>query len=455
MTINGFSSFATAHLKSCSYTISAEDLRGKRIAIDLYLLLFQIRAVALKEVVTISTVQNEIANNPSDPYGWISARVNEVAKKRFFAKVISLLEHGWKCIFCLDDAESHPLREKVRNRRAIESEKRREKIRSLKEELKKCDPFLAGYQVGELVKVLTQDVSHTIFSLVSRISSILLSLGFPVLTPDDLYFGNYPTDGEAIAGTLSYLGLVDAIYTNDADAHTYGAEICITKMEGDFLTLRETSSILSVIGAKFHTENVSLLSFQTAAILAGVDYNENIKGIAFGKAIKLVLEVHSYFSEDEFLYLLLSIQLLQLLQKELPDNAYSSSLPFSWKWFQENAQICSEELEQFQQYLKNHSKDILFLSPYQLSLFLSSLLSNYSSINKSVEKFLSYLNEDCISYHEIFPLYRVTLRKDHQKLPFLKLSFDSERFHENARELLQIEDCMDYYSSFSQYLLSE
>lgn len=424
--------------------------RGARVAIDLYLITFQMRAVSLKEVINTSSLQRHLLDLKEDKERKLEelvvGRVNEVATKKLYSRIVQLIEWEWSPVFCIDSVDSHPLRARVHSRRSVDSKKRRDKIGELEGELVELDPFLATQLIQELIKLLQQDVSNGLFPLIQTLASNLATIGFPVIYPEMIFEGNFPSDGEAVGAALSQLGLIDFVYTNDADAHTFGCKVCITALEGDWVTVRETSDILSKISEKFGT-SISLLHFQVACILAGVDYNDNIRGIAFGKAMKLVAQVSSKMSEDDFLFHLRLLQLLLLLKKEIPPEVFEGNESFDWNWFQYNAPMTKEEGSKFQEKLclstpLLNSQEV---TPYTLLGYVINYIESLRGNGKEngIYSLLELLSSDCINWHLVFPLFQYSLKE--RKVLEEELVPGKDLFLENGLETLQLEGCSNYF----------
>lgn len=308
MTINGFSSYSSKNLPTVKTTDKAKNLAGQRVAVDTYLLANKARATALTHVVNEKTV--------TGPVEELRKKVNLETKRVFYERVLEMCDYGWKIIFCFDslcDGVGRQLKAvnaglKRETARVTLTDKIAEARRVM--EASREDPFRYQDAVKTVVKYEKQNVSEGIASVLHHFRNTLTALGFPSFTPEDL-FGNgndsgsetgmiYTPEGEAVASILVCQGLADIAYTTDADVLSYGCPITITELVAGTFTSRRLDTVLEQIGIDYQ-------QFLTASILAGVDFNTNVYGYAFAKALAAVKS-----SKVEFIDLL-AVQVQQLL----------------------------------------------------------------------------------------------------------------------------------------------
>ena len=403
MTINGFSGYQSKYCSQVKTNLPVNVLVGKRVAVDLYLLVFQSRAVALKEIVTPKLVMSGTEFFPL---------VQEATKKRFFQRMLKLYTYGWYPIFCVDADFAHPLRARVRERRGEKNESLGKKITIAQNQLQNCDPLLQMQAVDEYVKYVQQKVYDGVFPLVIQFRNILRSLGFPVVSPEDIFVGqNFSSDGEAVAAALTRHNLADIAYTNDTDCHSYGAYNCVLEVSDQSKTcvIRNLNDMLNIM-------QVDFFGFQLVTILAGTDFNDNIPQFAFGKALKLVRETKYHPLQ------ILALQVYQLMtwygnqggnvQEKVPREWACSSL-----------RISEQEMTTVEQ-----SFAINFTMPvcqiYQI--LHPALVSN---------PLLQKLCHPNINFFAVYPIFRSTEIIN----PDLRVDFDTEKFAKNARAVFRNE----------------
>ena len=423
MTINGFSAYSSKYLSSCKSTANVRELAGRRVAVDVYLIVFQAKARALKEAVNTKTIMGQ--------YEEMQKQIQQVTKRVFYDRILNYHNWGWKLIFCFDSLQSHPLRENVKSRRAEDKEKLTDKIAEARRqlELSSSDPIYFQAAIDTLIKYEQQNTSENIFSLINHFRSTLTALGFPVFTPEDLFEPgtNYTPDGEAVASALVVKGYADIAYTTDADVLSYGCPVTITEIKGDMYTYRCLEPVLNQTGVEFN-------NFVAACILAGVDFNENVKGIAFGKALSIIYQAQPQLID------LLACQLLQLLtffynstlNNDDNNGDYLNQI-INLDWLKNNTALSDDELCQLE---TRYEFSFAHESMMDVGSALQELLPSY--INNV--KLWNLINNPNINWFAVLPLYRCIDYAVVNK----SVDFDPEMFARQANLVLDSE-CLNSY----------
>lgn len=369
MTINGFSSFQSKKL-NVKGSCKVDEISGSSVAFDVYLTVCQARATCLQRIVNETMI-----NSGKD---WFSL-VQQATLNLFFDRLCNYLSYGWFPIFCFEADEPHPLRSVVRARREKEREKLLEKIEQAKTDMESDDILISQSGTTNYVKYLRQDVINGAYAIVNTIYNILSTCGFVVVKPEMMFFGNYSSDDESVVAALVRHDLVNFGYTTDTDCHAYGASNCITEIDDYNKTI-----VFRSLEEMLNTMEVDFFQFQLTCILAGVDYNDNIPGIAFTKALKLVKE--NKITQEE-VYILQLLQMFRDIQNS------------------EDEILEQEDVVLYLQIPEVDLEDIL--KKYKLKLCGSDFkkkFPNFMTKNALVKS----LNHPNINFWQVYPIFRCT-----------------------------------------------
>lgn len=273
MTIGGIWDY---YSKKVGYgEISASKLAGKCIAVDSPGTMHKMRAVCKKDYLRrINPFSTEVDNDAIDKV-WIA---------RSLVQVIEYLHLGFLPIIVFDGKKS-PL--KIANAgadRLKTSKKAEEDLQRLRDQYKGVDPIVIPSAAIAKARTLLESVDRMPRASVEKYKSILQELGFPWVQSKG--------EGERTCSLLNAQGLCYAIISADGDCFPFGGQLILREKidvydEDGFgsvgFSTAEIGPLLQSVGMEFPL-------FQELCIMAGTDFNKNIKGIGFNKAIPLLLE---------------------------------------------------------------------------------------------------------------------------------------------------------------------
>ncbi len=250
-----------------AHDIEIEELRGKVIVIDGFLVLYQF----------LSTIRQPDGAPLLDSNGRVTSHLQGL-----FARSTNLMQKGLKLAFVFD-GDAPALKKKVRQQR-----------QALKEQAQqKYDAALTEENV-ELMKKYAGRTTRLTPEIVGQAKQLLEALGLPWVQA--------PSEGEAQAAAMVAAGDAYAVGTQDADALMFGAPRIIKnltiserkKMPGKLAyakvtpQLVERQEVLRELG-------ISSDQLIVLAMLVGTDFNPGgIKGIGAKKALKLVNEISDF-----------------------------------------------------------------------------------------------------------------------------------------------------------------
>lgn len=242
--------------------INISDLKGKTIAIDAHMALYQF----------LSTIRQPDGTPLKDSSGHITSHLSGL-----FYRNINLLQEGLKPVYVFDG--------KPPELKLSEIEKRREakKVAEQKFQEAKIKEDIKGMKkyAGRTVKITDEIIKES--------KELLKALGIPVIQA--------PSEGEAEASLLAKTGKVYAAASQDYDAILYGTPYLVRN-----LTSSKRKKLTSGIYADIKPEliefknvlkelNINKDQLICLAILVGTDYNPGgIKGLGQKKALELVKE---------------------------------------------------------------------------------------------------------------------------------------------------------------------
>lgn len=88
---------------------------------------------------------------------------------------------------------------------------------------------------------------------------------------------------------MSHTGIIDVVVTEDSDLLTFGCRKVFFKMENNFGNGEE----IDMRNLYKVNPNASYEKLLIACVLSGCDYLENIKGIGFKKAWRMIMAIDS------------------------------------------------------------------------------------------------------------------------------------------------------------------
>ena len=245
--------------------VKIAQLRGQRLAVDGYNLLYQF----------LASIRQRDGMPLADAHGHTTSHLSGL-----LFRLSALAAEGLR--FCLIfDGKPHALKKRVLD------ERRDRKIKAQAE-------WEAALAAGDLVKARTkaQQTSQLTPEMVTEAQELLDALGLPWVTA--------PSEGEAQAAAMMAAGVVDAAVSQDFDTLLFGAPRLLRnltvsgrrKLPGRQAWVEVNPEELTLAGAIEATQ-LSHKQLVDMAILMGTDFNPGIHGIGPKKGLKLLRELGS------------------------------------------------------------------------------------------------------------------------------------------------------------------
>jgi len=234
-----------------SKPISVDQLKGKKLAIDAFNILYQF----------LTAIRDRSGEPFTDKKGRVTSHLMGL-----FYRVANLLEAGAKPCFVFD---GKPV--VLKHGTCSERKEIRDAAALLFEDAKKRGDAAAARKYAQRASKLTDE-------MIVDAKKLIQVLGLPIVQA--------PHDGEAQAAWMCREGHVDAVVSQDWDCLLFGAPVLIRN-----LTTGAKSEPQKVV-LKDVLEGISLTREQLveAAVLIGTDFNKGVKGVGPKKAIKLASE---------------------------------------------------------------------------------------------------------------------------------------------------------------------
>jgi len=257
---------------------NASDLAGTRLAIDMPIIFYKFLRTSGEAVENVGP-------------GYVD---------RLLSFLMFLRSHRIKpiCIFEGDKVPKEKLEEQLRRRKSENKQKERldrleelclvvkryfnsEIPQEMREEIKNLlgrgvnklpdDPFETYKLMKDTAKkrrlqslVVTEEVKRVF-------EEVIVSMGFPVIKAEG--------EAEALCVKLCYMGMVDAVLSEDTDIFAYVPDF---ETDRDLVMVNMVSSSkFSLLSKKDILERMDMneLTFRDMCILCGCDYNDGIKGV--------------------------------------------------------------------------------------------------------------------------------------------------------------------------------
>ncbi|EQD48106.1 flap endonuclease-1 [mine drainage metagenome] len=247
------------------YKISLEELRGKRIAIDAYNMIYQF----------LSIIRQPDGTPLTDSKGNVTSHMSGL-----FYRTVELIDKGIHPIYVFDGIPS------VLKQKTIAAR------------MKRRQDALAAWESaklrGETEEARTQAQAST------RITKYIVETSKALLDHMGVYYITAPSEGEAQASRMCRDGLVYAAASQDYDTLLFGAPLVArnvtlsgrrklprknvyVNVEPEMMSLSETLKGLGITQEKLIW----------IGLMLGTDFNEGIKGIGPKTALKIVKGVSS------------------------------------------------------------------------------------------------------------------------------------------------------------------
>ena len=242
--------------------ISIQDLKGKKIAIDTYNILYQfLAAIRQRDGVPLMDSKGNITSHLAG----------------LFTRTAKLLEEGIKPCFVFD-GEAPELKSETQQQRRL-----------IKEEATK--KYEAAKKAGKLedARKYAQQTSRLTPEMVKESKQLIEAMGLPHIQAMG--------DGEAQAAYMAAKGQVFAVASQDYDSLLFGAPYLIRnltvsgkkKVPGKKLYTEIKPEIIN-LADMLNTFKIDRSNLVKLAILIGTDFNKGIRGMGPKTALKAVRE---------------------------------------------------------------------------------------------------------------------------------------------------------------------
>ncbi|MEK6967978.1 MAG: flap endonuclease-1 [Nanoarchaeota archaeon] len=246
-----------------SHELEFDDLKGKIIVIDGFLVLYQF----------LTSIRQQDGTPLLDSKGRVTSHLQGL-----FARTTNMMQKGIKLAFVFD-GQAPILKKKIQEARS-----------KIKKEAMKNFEEAEQEQNIELMKKYAGRTARLTPEMVEESKNLLAALGIPWVQA--------PSEGEAQAAAIVSNGDAYAVGTQDADALLFGAPCLIknltisekkkTPNKLSFISIKPTKIVLAEVLASLEVTQDQLIAM---GMLVGTDYNPGgIKGIGAKKALKLVKE---------------------------------------------------------------------------------------------------------------------------------------------------------------------
>lgn len=278
MTIKGMAIFLKKRMPFYRRSVPVEWFRGKRIAVDTYLLAYAYMSTAIaSEAKKLVHARKMEIDQSALTTRWLS---------RFISTMTLMIEAGMKPVLVLD-GESPPEKKETRAKRQGIKSDVREQIAILKDRLQSEDLETDIATREQICKLMARDIKVTKYHM-DRLTELMESMGIPIIQAKG--------EGEALCATLVKEGKCHAVFTKDSDAGAYLAPIVILEIENaTYDSTGRRYQCCEVIYYKqvFKALNLTPEQFVDLCIMSGSDYGDNVPGKGTGKCYPLLLKYGS------------------------------------------------------------------------------------------------------------------------------------------------------------------
>lgn len=389
------------------------NLSGKKMAIDLSILLHAKMAIANEQVMGV-------VSNIIDP------NVREKIRKAFVREILSffgqLIESGITPVIILD-GETHPSKSDTVKARVEDLKNKIAEFERLKLMYINTSPFnRTEHQINDL-KSAAKNATNITREDRSSIKQVLIDLGFKTFRAKH--------DAEALCAHLSIEGTVDAVFGTDTDNYALGTRLLVKKIyyisgKGlvyDCVALDEILYCLTVymewIDNYGQFINFTQSNLVDLCIIHGCDFNTRMvqptkktggtKSVGRVGAVNLIKQYREFHLFDPYLYQYmgaLNIDICRDRFKYEPSMINSEDTNLDWQLYSNNYRgiIDQYELPVFKKILFSKADPkILHISKNNISIVQYSTASNNSNIqihpfnnlnNKKEE--MKYMSQDQI-----------------------------------------------------------
>lgn len=269
MGITNINPLLQKHAPNAFFSTALSHFSGKRIAIDASNYIYK----------PISNARKEYITKMADPLEPINASaVRDLAMSTVSYILTQLATYKITPVFVWDGKSSYA-KDKCKAERVAAKDKIKNDIETLKAQLLASH---ALFRDARLIKEYKQKLCQ--LNTVSRedltfFKSIIKNLGFPSIEA--------PSEAEKACAELTMRGICVAVWSTDTDNYALGTPIMITGFGG----VNEVGiPLVNVVDVRVIMKSISC-SFawlQDLCIMAGCDFNDNMKGVGPVTAFKLM-----------------------------------------------------------------------------------------------------------------------------------------------------------------------
>lgn len=263
--------------KECTF----DDLSGKTAAMDLGIHMNKQASGVNKSLIT--KLKCPTGNVPRHEF-------MQRLKHDMLMLVFGFMKRGLN-IIVVGDGGKHPLKVKTLEKRSKTNKKTHEKAREAMEEYESMNPLEITDDIDkELLRLRSNDF-YVSKAEQQQVLDMFISIGIPCLKAE--------YEAEKLCASLVIEGLADVVLSCDTDCYPLGAHITISDYDFSRGTLQYVDleeiiiAFVDLFGLEEHeTKYEDAFSiFIDLCIMSGCDFNDNMAGIAGGKAF-LLLKKH-------------------------------------------------------------------------------------------------------------------------------------------------------------------
>ncbi len=274
MTIGGLWSYVAKHCAEARARVPISSFRGLRVAVDAMGEFFKLRMVARSEIARKFDVL--VGPLPDE-------EVDKVWLRMVIVFIIELLEEGITPILVFEKGVPR-LKVGKHKERAEERKKTQDAIDALRAQLQADDRFLINPAKMQELRDLESSLRSVPAASREKLFRIIDEIGIPcVMSADGI-------EAERTAAILTKYNIAAATYSPDGDSLVHGCSIIIRgKAEPICIDNVDRKSFEIVYQHKIlESMKITQKMFVDVCIMAGCDYNKNIKSIGIAKALKFI-----------------------------------------------------------------------------------------------------------------------------------------------------------------------
>jgi flap endonuclease-1 len=253
--------------------ISASDLQGKMVAVDSPGTMHRMRAVCKKDYLRHVNPFTVAIDDDAIDAVWLM---------RSLKQVIEYLNLGFLPVLVFDGKKSPLKMTKAGAERLSLNKKAVDELQALREIHSGIDPLLIPAADVAKARTLLESIDRMPRASVEKYKLLMQELGLPWVQSNG--------EGERTCSLLNAQGLCHAVLSVDGDCFPFGANLILRERIDVYdddgfgsvgFSTAEIEPLLDSVGMDFKL-------FQQLCIMSGTDFNHNVKGIGFNKAIPLL-----------------------------------------------------------------------------------------------------------------------------------------------------------------------